>query len=114
MVRSFPGSTSGKESDCNAGDIKDQIQSLGQEDPLEEEMATHSSIFAWRIPWTEEPGGLQPTGSKRIRLWDWQTLSPQAQNHVVYSKGKMPENVISCDIRKFLEDNSLIEAVIFV
>ena len=41
-------------------------------------------------------------------------LSPQAQNHVVYSKGKMPENVISCDIRKFLEDNSFIEAVIFV
>ena len=34
-------------------------QSLGQEDPLEEEMATHSSILAWRIPWTEEPGGLQ-------------------------------------------------------
>ena len=36
-----------------------QIRSLGQEDPLEEEMATHSSILAWRIPWTEEPGGLQ-------------------------------------------------------
>ena len=36
-----------------------QIHSLGQEDPLEEEMATHSSILAWRIPWTEEPGGLQ-------------------------------------------------------
>ena len=35
------------------------VQSLGQEDPLEEEMATHSSILAWRIPWTEEPGGLQ-------------------------------------------------------
>ena len=36
-----------------------QIQSLGQEDPLEEEMATHSTILAWKIPWTEEPGGLQ-------------------------------------------------------
>ena len=35
-----------------------QVQSLGQEDPLEEEMATHSSILAWEIPWTEEPGGL--------------------------------------------------------
>ena len=35
-----------------------RVQSLGQEDPLEKEMATHSSIFAWRIPWTEEPGGL--------------------------------------------------------
>ena len=39
-----------------------QIQLLGWEDPLEEEMATHSSILAWRIPWTEEPGGLQSTG----------------------------------------------------
>ena len=39
-----------------------QVQSLGWEDSLEEEMATHSSIFAWRIPWTEEPGRLQSTG----------------------------------------------------
>ena len=46
-----------------------QVQSLGQEDPLEEEMATHSSILAWRIPWTEEPGGLQSMGSqKRLDL----------------------------------------------
>ena len=44
-----------------------QVQSLGWEDPLEKEMATHSSIFAWRIPWTEEPGGLQSTGSQRVR-----------------------------------------------
>ena len=42
------------------------VQSLGQEDPLEEEMATHSSILAWRSPWTEEPGGLQSTGSQRV------------------------------------------------
>ena len=41
-----------------------QVQSLGQEVPLEEEMATHASILAWRIPWTEEPGGLQSTGSQ--------------------------------------------------
>ena len=40
-----------------------QVCSLGQEDPLEKGMATHSSILAWRIPWTEEPGGLQSTGS---------------------------------------------------
>ena len=39
-----------------------QVQSLSQEDPLEEEMATHSSILAWKIPWTEEPSGLQSTG----------------------------------------------------
>ena len=42
------------------------VQSLGQEDPLEEEMATHSSILAWEIPWTEEPGGLQSMGSQRV------------------------------------------------
>ena len=41
-----------------------KFQSLGQEDPLEKETATHSSIIAWRIPWTEEPGGLQLLGSK--------------------------------------------------
>ena len=41
--------------------------SLDWEDPLEKEMATHSSILAWRIPWTEEPGGLQPIGSQRVR-----------------------------------------------
>ena len=42
------------------------VQSLGQEDPLEEGTATHSSILAWRIPWTEEPGGLQSIGSLRV------------------------------------------------
>ena len=44
-----------------------QVQSLGGEDPLEEGMATHSSILAWRIPWTEKPGGLKPMGSQRVR-----------------------------------------------
>ena len=43
-----------------------QVLSLGGEDPLEEEMATHSSILAWRIPWTEEPGRLQSMGSQRV------------------------------------------------
>ena len=47
----------------NAEDIKD-IRSLSQEDPLEESMTTHSSIFAWRIPWTEAPGELQSIGSQ--------------------------------------------------
>ena len=42
------------------------IRSLGQEDSLEEEMATHSSILAWRIPWTGETGGLQPMGTQRV------------------------------------------------
>ena len=43
------------------------VQSLGQEEPLEKEMATHLSIHAWRIPWTEEPDGLQSMGSQRVR-----------------------------------------------
>ena len=55
----FPGGSVGKESTCNAGDAG---LILGWEDPLEEGMATHSSILAWRIPWTEEPGRLQSIG----------------------------------------------------
>ena len=43
-----------------------QVQSLGHEDPLEKEMATHPSILAWKTPWTEEPGGLQSMGSQRV------------------------------------------------
>ena len=57
----------GKESACNAGDPG---SILGQEDPLEKEMATHSSILAWRIPQTEEPGKLQPVGLQRVGH-DW-------------------------------------------
>ena len=45
---------------------KTQVSSLGWEDPLEEEMTTHSGIFAWGIPWTEEPGGLQSTGRQGL------------------------------------------------
>ena len=44
-----------------------QVQSLGWEDALEQGMATHSSVLAWRIPWTEEPGGVQSMGSQRVR-----------------------------------------------
>ena len=43
-----------------------EFQNLGQEDPLEKDMATHASILPWRIPWTEEPGGLQSTGPHRV------------------------------------------------
>ena len=46
--------------------LETRVQSLGQEDPLQKEMATHSSILAWKIPWTEEPGGLQTTVSQRV------------------------------------------------
>ena len=49
--------------------LKAWVRSLGGEDPLEEGMATHSSILAWRIPWTEEPGGLQSMGSQKSQTW---------------------------------------------
>ena len=55
MVKNLP---------ANAGDTEMQVQSLDQEDPLEKETATHSSVPAWEIPWTEEPGGLQSMGSQ--------------------------------------------------
>ena len=61
----LPRWLSSKESTCQAGDSGDTV-SLHLEDPLEEEMATHSSILAWEIPWTEELGGLQFMEAKRI------------------------------------------------
>ena len=48
-----------------------QVRSLGQEDPLEKEIAAHSSILAWEIPWTQEPGGLQSTGSVTQKIGDF-------------------------------------------
>ena len=59
----FPGGADDKASAYNAGDLG---SIPGSEDPLEKEMATHSSILAWKIPWTKEPGGLQSMGSQRV------------------------------------------------
>ena len=59
----FPCSSFGKESTAVQ---ETQVQSLGWEDPLEKEMATHSTILAWKISWMEEPGGLQSMGSQRV------------------------------------------------
>ena len=56
-----------KKPPANAGDREMWVQSLGQEDPLEKGMTAHSSILAWRIPWTEEPGGLQSMGLQSQR-----------------------------------------------
>ena len=53
---------SSKESACSTGDVEVRVQSLGQEDPLEEEMATHSSILAWQISWTEKSGRIPSMG----------------------------------------------------
>ena len=52
---------------ARAGDVREEVPSLGWEDPLEKGVTTHSSILARRIPWTEEPDGLQSTGSQRVR-----------------------------------------------
>ena len=61
----FPVSSQGKK---NLSAMQEMwVQPLGREDPLEKEMATPSTILAWRIPWTEEPGGLQSLGSQRVR-----------------------------------------------
>ena len=59
----FPSGSVSKKSACNVGDLG---LIPGLEDPMEKEMATHSSILAWRIPWTEEFGGLQSMGSQRV------------------------------------------------
>ena len=60
-MQDFPGGSDSKASVYNAGDL---VQSQGWEDPLEKEMAIHSSIIAWKLPWTEGPGGLQSMGCK--------------------------------------------------
>ena len=62
MLQGFPLGLAGKESICNTGDTGDPAGSLGQEDPLAEEMATHSSILAWKISWTEEPEVTKESG----------------------------------------------------
>ena len=58
------------------------VQSLGREDPLEKEMESHSSILAWEIPWTEEPGGLQSIGSQSVRH---NSVTKQQQQHIYYN-----------------------------
>ena len=80
-----PGGASGKESHLlMQGAQEKQTQSLGWEDPLEREMATHSSILAWRISWTEEPGGLQSTGLQRVGH-DWAGTGVRAKGMMSYA-----------------------------
>ena len=70
----FPGGSAVKNLLAMQEPQKTQVLPLGQEDPLAEDRETHSSILAWRIPWTEEPGGLQSIGLPRVRH-DWSNLS---------------------------------------
>ena len=66
MMGASPAALVVKDPTCLCRRQEMWVQSLGREDPLEEGMATHSRILAWRIPWTEEPGGLQSTGWQRV------------------------------------------------
>ena len=68
------------------------VQSLGREDPLEEGVATHPSILAWRIPQTKEPGGLQSMGSKRVRH-DWATKHSAAQHRLSKAQREHPTGI---------------------
>ena len=67
LAKSFPNGSVVKNPPAMQETQEMQVQSLGQEDPLKEEMATHSSILAWRNPWKEEPGWLQSMESQRVR-----------------------------------------------
>ena len=87
-----------------------QLQSLVQEDPQEKRMATHSSILAWRIPWTEEPGGLQSIGSQRVgHDWVTNTLhsihSPFSYPLVEFYNKKML-NFLTVQVDKILKLNT--------
>ena len=88
----FPGGSVVKSLPANAEDI----WSLGQEDALEEEMATQSNILAWKIPWIEEPGGLQYLGLQRVILyWGTERMHTHTQTHTRthtfwYINGKTP------------------------
>ena len=64
LMLTFSGGSNSKESDARQ---ETWVRSLGWDDPLEEGMATHSSVLAWRVPWIEEPGGLQSMGLQRVR-----------------------------------------------
>ena len=88
-----------------------RVTSLGQENPLEEEMATHSSILTWRIPWTEEPGEIQSVGSHRVRhdratntLKEAEiTQDPQSpHNKIKGQTDAMDNHEISCRLRQLV------------
>ena len=66
VIAGFPGGSAVKNLPAMQESQEKWVRSLGPEDPLEESMATHFSILAWRIPWTEEPGGLRSIGSHRV------------------------------------------------
>ena len=98
----FPGGSAVK----NLSAMREiEVWSLSQEDPLEEEMATHSSILAWEIPWTEEPGGLQSMGSRKSQMWfsDQTTTTTARWNFL-----EAPFSVSTALIKFLITSNSLL------
>ena len=103
MLLGFPGGSVSKESPCSIWDIQETwVPSLGWEDPLEWEMASHSGILAWKIPWTEEAGRLQCMGSQTaghdcllLHVHVTSTLASTSLPSVLFKKGNPPDaNVI--------------------
>ena len=102
VVKNLPAGASG---DTRA-------QSLGQENALEEEMATHSSILAWEIPWTEESGGLQSMGMQRIRmteLSDWAHIHQKECLHLKFAS--LSENQITKGVNKHWPNSYLLQSI---
>ena len=91
MYMGFPGGPVVKNPPANAGDTRDTVQSRGREDPLEEGMATHSSILAWKIPWTVEPGVTKSRTQLSMRVCVWgcahvYNILSQILFHMVYHR----------------------------
>ena len=73
---------------------KTRVRSLGWEDPLEKEMATHSSILSWKIPWTEEPGRLQYMGSEKVVMSHLTAVRNTIRKCIYYQHGFLASNII--------------------
>ena len=101
MTEGLPRRHSGKESACQCRRCT-QVQSLEWEEPLEDEVATHSNILAWKIPWTEEPGGLQSVGSLRVRR-DWVRTHARTQHGLGNLQAWSPIYFNTRCFRKYLE-----------
>ena len=83
-----------------------QVQSLGWEDLLEKEMATHSSILAWKIPWMEEPGRLQSMGLQKLKH-DWATLTEQLNFHFPVQNKKWKKEVLEKTLESPLDSKEI-------
>ena len=100
----FPGGSDSNESACNVGD---QVWSLDWEDLLEKGMATHSSILSWRIPWTEEPGGLQSMGLQRVGQ-DWATKTHAHTHTHTHTHTYTQRGVVGREEGKWAKSNKLL------